>query len=179
MAEGARLESVFTRKGNVGSNPTLSASLFFLATGPRKRGSFSRFSWRGGVASTVPVWLARVVCDSRRLVDRWPLDSNNRVLARSNIPLTGHSSTIARKRLQCSKTHGASGLRLCPVHEDSKKVENRRQHDSAKRRGEEIELGDDCIAKAKVRSPVQARTTSTREMRCGASRGNRTARQRE
>ncbi len=27
MAEGARLESVFTRKGNVGSNPTLSASL--------------------------------------------------------------------------------------------------------------------------------------------------------
>ena len=28
MAEGARLESVFTRKGNVGSNPTLSASTF-------------------------------------------------------------------------------------------------------------------------------------------------------
>ncbi len=28
MAEGARLESVFTRKGNVGSNPTLSAKLF-------------------------------------------------------------------------------------------------------------------------------------------------------
>ena len=28
MAEGARLESVFTRKGNVGSNPTLSAMLF-------------------------------------------------------------------------------------------------------------------------------------------------------
>ena len=27
MAEGARLESVFTRKGNVGSNPTLSAML--------------------------------------------------------------------------------------------------------------------------------------------------------
>ena len=30
MAEGARLESVFTRKGNVGSNPTLSASLLDL-----------------------------------------------------------------------------------------------------------------------------------------------------
>ncbi len=30
MAEGARLESVFTRKGNVGSNPTLSASSFGL-----------------------------------------------------------------------------------------------------------------------------------------------------
>jgi hypothetical protein len=30
VAEGARLESVFTRKGNVGSNPTLSAS--FLST---------------------------------------------------------------------------------------------------------------------------------------------------
>ncbi len=29
MAEGARLESVFTRKGNVGSNPTLSARLHF------------------------------------------------------------------------------------------------------------------------------------------------------
>jgi hypothetical protein len=28
VAEGARLESVFTRKGNVGSNPTLSASTF-------------------------------------------------------------------------------------------------------------------------------------------------------
>jgi hypothetical protein len=27
VAEGARLESVFTRKGNVGSNPTLSAML--------------------------------------------------------------------------------------------------------------------------------------------------------
>ena len=30
MAEGARLESVFTRKGNVGSNPTLSASTFAI-----------------------------------------------------------------------------------------------------------------------------------------------------
>ncbi len=30
MAEGARLESVFTRKGNVGSNPTLSAITFGL-----------------------------------------------------------------------------------------------------------------------------------------------------
>ena len=29
VAEGARLESVFTRKGNVGSNPTLSASSLF------------------------------------------------------------------------------------------------------------------------------------------------------
>jgi hypothetical protein len=28
VAEGARLESVFTRKGNVGSNPTLSATNF-------------------------------------------------------------------------------------------------------------------------------------------------------
>src|SRR5580704_9788765 len=32
VAEGARLESVFTRKGNVGSNPTLSA--IFLTTWP-------------------------------------------------------------------------------------------------------------------------------------------------
>ena len=32
MAEGARLESVFTRKGNVGSNPTLSASFKGLTT---------------------------------------------------------------------------------------------------------------------------------------------------
>ena len=30
VAEGARLESVFTRKGNVGSNPTLSASLLII-----------------------------------------------------------------------------------------------------------------------------------------------------
>ncbi len=35
MAEGARLESVFTRKGNVGSNPTLSAS--FLSTSHEQR----------------------------------------------------------------------------------------------------------------------------------------------
>jgi hypothetical protein len=32
VAEGARLESVFTRKGNVGSNPTLSASSKALTT---------------------------------------------------------------------------------------------------------------------------------------------------
>ena len=32
MAEGARLESVFTRKGNVGSNPTLSASFKRLSS---------------------------------------------------------------------------------------------------------------------------------------------------
>src|SRR4051794_1016951 len=32
VAEGARLESVFTRKGNVGSNPTLSAITFFRVT---------------------------------------------------------------------------------------------------------------------------------------------------
>jgi hypothetical protein len=44
---------VFTRKGNVGSNPTLSASLFcLLAAGSRKRDSYSRFSWRGGVATS-------------------------------------------------------------------------------------------------------------------------------
>jgi hypothetical protein len=30
VAEGARLESVFTRKGNVGSNPTLSASILLI-----------------------------------------------------------------------------------------------------------------------------------------------------
>jgi hypothetical protein len=30
VAEGARLESVFTRKGNVGSNPTLSAITFVI-----------------------------------------------------------------------------------------------------------------------------------------------------
>ncbi len=35
MAEGARLESVFTRKGNVGSNPTLSASFPLVRTQPR------------------------------------------------------------------------------------------------------------------------------------------------
>jgi hypothetical protein len=32
VAEGARLESVFTRKGNVGSNPTLSASYLTEST---------------------------------------------------------------------------------------------------------------------------------------------------
>ena len=39
VAEGARLESVFTRKGNVGSNPTLSASFLLslqsFGCGPR------------------------------------------------------------------------------------------------------------------------------------------------
>ena len=36
MAEGARLESVFTRKGNVGSNPTLSA-ITLLSWSPKIR----------------------------------------------------------------------------------------------------------------------------------------------
>ena len=36
MAEGARLESVFTRKGNVGSNPTLSAMRSFGDLGDSK-----------------------------------------------------------------------------------------------------------------------------------------------
>jgi hypothetical protein len=34
VAEGARLESVFTRKGNVGSNPTLSAIFWTLDVTP-------------------------------------------------------------------------------------------------------------------------------------------------
>ena len=37
VAEGARLESVFTRKGNVGSNPTLSAILTRINTGDYQR----------------------------------------------------------------------------------------------------------------------------------------------
>ena len=37
MAEGARLESVFTRKGNVGSNPTLSASFLLMPIDLRDR----------------------------------------------------------------------------------------------------------------------------------------------
>src|SRR5580704_1721689 len=38
VAEGARLESVFTRKGNVGSNPTLSARLILK--------DLEQISWR-------------------------------------------------------------------------------------------------------------------------------------
>ncbi len=37
MAEGARLESVFTRKGNVGSNPTLSAIFLLILVHLRDR----------------------------------------------------------------------------------------------------------------------------------------------
>ena len=40
MAEGARLESVFTRKGNEGSNPSLSANLIIL----RRHTSLDPFS---------------------------------------------------------------------------------------------------------------------------------------
>ena len=36
-AEGARLESVFTRKGNVGSNPTLSAITLLISHNLRDR----------------------------------------------------------------------------------------------------------------------------------------------
>src|ERR1700683_2039186 len=36
VAEGARLESVFTRKGNVGSNPTLSATQSGLQRNPAR-----------------------------------------------------------------------------------------------------------------------------------------------
>ena len=42
MAEGARLESVFTRKGNVGSNPTLSAKLLKLNKLAESRDPLSR-----------------------------------------------------------------------------------------------------------------------------------------
>ena len=42
MAEGARLESVFTRKGNVGSNPTLSAKILKLNELLRLLGPLSR-----------------------------------------------------------------------------------------------------------------------------------------
>ena len=41
VAEGARLESVFTRKGNVGSNPTLSAKLFKIRELPGLRNPLS------------------------------------------------------------------------------------------------------------------------------------------
>jgi hypothetical protein len=37
VAEGARLESVFTRKGNVGSNPTLSAITLLILLHLRDR----------------------------------------------------------------------------------------------------------------------------------------------
>jgi hypothetical protein len=54
VAEGARLESVFTRKGNVGSNPTLSAS--FLSTTYEHRS----FSACNGVQRAYNVaWLFR------------------------------------------------------------------------------------------------------------------------
>jgi hypothetical protein len=41
------------------------------------------------------------------------------------------------------------------VEDDSKKVENRRQHDSAKWRGEKIEPGDDGAAKQKCEAKCQ------------------------
>ena len=51
MAEGARLESVFRGNSNVGSNPTLSASL-----NSRRISPFSELDWgsRPGNASFVP-----------------------------------------------------------------------------------------------------------------------------
>jgi hypothetical protein len=51
VAEGARLESVFTRKGNVGSNPTLSANLFKIKTLP------------GLLSPLSGTWLALVMSD--------------------------------------------------------------------------------------------------------------------
>src|ERR1700752_1594667 len=42
VAEGARLESVFTRKGNVGSNPTLSATQSELQRNSRSLSSEMR-----------------------------------------------------------------------------------------------------------------------------------------
>jgi hypothetical protein len=44
---------------------------------------------------------------------------------------------------------------LCHVDDDSKKVENRHQHDSAKRRSEKVEFGDCCIAKQKYEAEGQ------------------------
>ncbi len=69
MAEGARLESVFTRKGNVGSNPTLSAILLKIKElrefkGTHSQGLFSSFesvtcSFAG--PSCVPLRLNRLL----------------------------------------------------------------------------------------------------------------------
>jgi hypothetical protein len=60
VAEGARLESVFTRKGNVGSNPTLSAS--FQSTCTTANHNKSR-RFREGQANYFRVGLSHLVCD--------------------------------------------------------------------------------------------------------------------
>ena len=64
MAEGARLESVFTRKGNVGSNPTLSASIFGLK-GPSVPSSVPTESCRTSEPHIPPVLLPEEMVPSR------------------------------------------------------------------------------------------------------------------
>src|ERR1700693_1064722 len=73
VAEGARLESVFTRKGNVGSNPTLSASLLY-PTAASRVGQLVTFLRKHGIqnSSIRPGYLRKKVLpysedDLRRL----------------------------------------------------------------------------------------------------------------
>ena len=53
MAEGARLESVYTRKGIAGSNPALSARLRLLRARPRYS-----FVWQ---ARQIPMWFVYII----------------------------------------------------------------------------------------------------------------------
>ena len=92
MAEGARLESVFTRKGNVGSNPTLSAMSFQLRT---------------CIDAVFQVILTRhpFVCKSSATTDQ------PKVATKTTVPV------YTRHRASCSAKHGGEFARSCEMPE--------------------------------------------------------------
>jgi hypothetical protein len=63
VAEGARLESVFTRKGNVGSNPTLSATQSGLQRNPAAL--FRKSRKNAAIPSNLALRLARRKCPAQ------------------------------------------------------------------------------------------------------------------
>ncbi len=84
MAEGARLESVFTRKGNVGSNPTLSARLLVARNLPTQ--AKGRLEWPPAART------CRATALAGRIFKR-KVQSRTAVECRRQIPF------IARKRI--------------------------------------------------------------------------------
>ena len=103
MAEGARLESVYTLTGIVGSNPTLSASMFFVlihwvAVAPflsffQKSHSNLLIFWRSGTVRKF-----RFERDTRQRCHSWPILSISRLIASlSSLPNGRQMNRLIRR----------------------------------------------------------------------------------
>ena len=102
MAEGARLESVFTRKGNVGSNPTLSATQSELQR--NRATSLQRLATncRNSVSSAFkPDWRKCPVESGTQLF--WPFSPQGTFAVRFHQRLLGECNAMTNR--QCGESH--------------------------------------------------------------------------